>query len=413
MIKMMMNMHLFVAAMCITSSHLILMCNAARFSSGDGKKVEYYRNHPLTGSLDFTRAVIVIHGWSRNADDYYNSVMQAKGIFPGVGDDTVVIAPRFQSEDDSPAEDELYWSKGGWSRGDNSLDGAQFSSFSVADGLLESISSRFPNVLDIVIAGHGAGAQFVQRYAGMGAVLDIRCDIKVRYVVSNPGSYMWATNERPGSTLGCDDGGGNLFTEYITGETGVDQCPSDTTIITDPVICSDAADSIGVQYLEYANDVDESNESTPLCVYKNIGKSNERVTITNKHGSSAAWVCEGSAPSSGTYDKYKYGISDVPTVLPYASSLSTSDIQQNLVDRTVFLLLGTGDNSRTNGPQPDQSCEADSQGQHRFERGLNYRDSIKALSCGAQTTVTTVLDIDHDHNGMFVSPQGVMALFIG
>ena len=397
----------------LASSHVV--CNAARFSSG-GKKVEYYRNHPLTGSPDFTRAVVVIHGNGRNADDYYNSVMEAKDVFPGVGDNTLVIAPRFQSEDDAPAADELYWSVGGWSRGDNSLDGAGYSSFSVADGLLESISSRFPNVTELVIAGHGAGAQFVQRYAGMGAVLDIRCDMKVRYVISNPGSYMWPTSQRPASTSGCDNGGlfgGEEYTEYITGEQGIDECPSGTMIITDPVICNDAAINIGVQYLEYANDVDESNESTPLCVYKNIGKSNERVTITNKHGSSAAWVCEGSAPSSGTYDKYKYGISDVPTVLPYASSLSTSDIQQNLVDRTVFLLLGTGDNSRTNGPQPDQSCEADSQGQHRFERGLNYRDSIKALSCGAQTTVTTVLDIDHDHNGMFVSPQGVMALFIG
>ena len=223
---------------------------------------------------------------------------------------------------------------------------------------------------------------------------------------------MWPTNQRPGSTLGCDDPT-NLFTEYITGEKGIDECPSDTTIINDPVICSDAADSIGVQYLEYETDIDESG-STPLCVYKNIGNTNERVTYTNKHGANAAWVCEGGLVSStASYDKYKYGISDVPTVLPYASSLSTSDIQQNLVNRNVFLLLGTGDNSRTNSPQPDTSCEADSQGQHRFERGMNYRDSINNFSCGAHTTVTTVLGIGHDHNGMFVSPQGVMSLFIG
>lgn len=350
--------------------------------------------------------MIVIHGWARNADDYYNSVMESKDLFPGVGDDTVIIAPRFQSESDGPADDELYWSTGGWSMVSNSLDGADFSSFSVVDGLLESISSRFPNVTDVVIAGHGAGAQFVQRYAGIGRDMKnvIRCDIKVRYVVSNPGSYMWPTSQRPGSTLGCDG-----LTEFITGEKGVDQCPSSTSIITDPMICNDAASFIDVKYLEYETDIDESNGSTPICVHKNIGKTNERVTMTNKHGSNAAWVCEG----SGTYDMYKYGISDVSTVLPYASSLSISDIQQSLVNRNVFLLLGTGDNSRTNSPQPDTSCEADSQGQHRFERGMNYRDSIKALSCGSHTTVTTVLNVDHDHNGMFVSPQGAMALFIG
>lgn len=399
---------MMIALLLIMTSFSICKCKAARFSSG-GKKVEYYRNHPLTGSPDLTRAVIVIHGWARNADDYYNSVMESKDLFPGVGDDTVIIAPRFQSESDGPADDELYWSTGGWSMGSNSLDGADFSSFSVVDGLLESISSRFPNVTDVVIAGHGAGAQFVQRYAGIGRDMKnvIRCDIKVRYVVSNPGSYMWPTSQRPDSTLGCDG-----LTEFITGEKGVDQCPSSTSIITDPMICNDAASFIDVKYLEYETDIDESNGSTPICVHKNIGKTNERVTITNKHGSNAAWVCEVSAPLS-TYDKYKYGISDVSTVLPYASSLSISDIQQNLVNRNVFLLLGTGDNSRTNSPQPDTSCEADSQGQHRFERGINYRDSIKALSCGSHTTVTTVLNVDHDHNGMFVSPQGAMALFIG
>lgn len=398
-----------------------IQCDAARFTSGGGKKVEYYRNHPLTGSPEFNRAVIVIHGWGRNADVYYDSVMQAKDVFPGIGDNALVIAPRFQSTDDGPAEDELYWSEGGWSKGEDSLDGASFSSFSVADGLLESISTRFPNVTEIVIAGHGAGAQFVQRYAGIGDdALNVRCDIKVRYVVSNPGSYMFPTPERPRSTSGCDDDG--LFggegvtntTEYITGEIGVDECPPGTSIITTADRCNDAAASIGVQYLEYASDIAD-NGSTSLCVFKNVGNSNERVAVTNKHGSNAAWLCERAVTNSstGTYDQYKYGISDLSTVLPYASQRSISDIQNNLVERDVFLLLGTGDNSRVNSPQPDMSCEADAQGLHRYERGMNYRDSIKALNCGAHTTLTTVIDIGHDHNGMFISPQGIMSLFIG
>ena len=244
--------------------------------------------------------------------------MEAQNLFPGVGDDTLVLAPWFKTEDDGPAGDELYWSEDpedGWSTGDNSLDGSDFSSFSVVDRLMVIISKRFPNVSEVVIAGHGMGAAFAQRYAGIGAELNLRCDIKVRYVVSNPGSYALPTSQRSGSTSGC----------------------------------------------------------------------------------------------VGTYDKYPYGISDVPAVLPYASSLSlsTSDIQQNLVGRNVFLLLGTGDNA-TQG-----NCERASQSQNRFERGMNYGDSIKAFNCGAQTTVTTVLGVGHEQNEMFTSMQGVSALFIG
>jgi len=400
-------------ALVLLMTSALHLCEASRFSSG-GKKVEYYRNHPLSGSTEHDRALIVIHGYARNADDYYASVQQAQSVFPGVGTNTLVIAPRFKSEDDNPQADELYWSEAGWSKGEDSLDGQEFSSFAVADGLLESISSRFPNVTEVVIAGHGAGAQFVQRYAGIGVVPDIRCDIRVRYVVANPGSYMFPTAERPRSTSGCDYEGqdGSPFlrgqNEYTIGETGVDACPSGTSIITDPDRCSDAATYVDVQYNSCESDLEVGE--TGLCVVKNIGKSNLRVTVTTKHGSSAAWLCEGGAVS--TYDRYKYGISDLPNALNYAT-LSIAEIQRNLVDREVFLLLGTADNSRVVSPKPDTSCEADAQGLHRFERGMNYRNNLKALDCSAHTTVTKVPGVGHYHKDMFTSPQGIMALFIG
>jgi len=395
-------------AVFMASSVCVCLCDAAaRFSAG-GKKVEYYRNHPLTGSEDYDRAVIVIHGYGRNADDYYDSVREAQDMFPGVGTNALVLAPRFKTIDDNPEDDELYWSNGGWIYGRESLDGQEYSSFAVADGLLETISSRFPKVTEIVIAGHGAGAQFIQRYSGVGAVLDMRCDIRVRYVVSNPGSYMYPTSERPRSIPGCSEEG--LFDEvlpltlteasasrYTFGLKGVDACPSGTISITDPDTCSDAAAFANIPYAPGDSD-------TGLCVIKNLGKTNPRVTMTTKHGSNAAWLCE------RLYDKYRYGISDLPNGLNY-TSLSIAEIRTNLVNREVFLLLGTGDNSRVASPAPDTSCEADTQGLYRYERGTNYKDSIKAFDCSARTTVTAVPNVGHDHHGMFISPQGIM--FIG
>jgi len=386
--------------------------SAARFSSG-GKKVEYYRNHPLSGSecSDCDRALVVIHGFGRNADDYYNSVREAQDTFPGVGDNTLVIAPRFQSEEDNPAADELYWNKTTWSMGEDSLDGQEFSSFAVLDDLLESISSNFQNVKDVVLAGHGAGAQFVQRYAGIAGVPDIRCDIKIRYVVANPGSYMFPTAERPRTTVGCNNNNAIIGNEeYTMGGIGVDACPSGTSIIRDQEKCSHAAAFVNFQYNSYAKDLEVGE--TGLCVAKNLDKPNVRVTMTNAHGSSAAWLCEVSSPTpTAEYDRYKYGISNLPNALNYAS-LSTAQIQRNLVEREVFLLLGTAD-IRTARPPPDMSCEADAQGLHRYERGMNYRDSVKALDCGARTTIAKVLGVGHDHHDMFTAPQGIMALFIG
>jgi len=376
----------------------------SRFTSGGGKKVEYSRNYPLSGSPNYDRALIVIHGYGRNSEEYYDSVIEAQNIFPGVGTDTLVLAPLFKSSDDNWLSDELYWSKGGWSKGEDSLDGQGFSSFSVVDGLLNSISSRFPNVTDIVIAGHSAGAQFVQRYAGIGDIPDIRCDIRIRYVAANPGSYMFPTANRPQSTSGCDNGGQG---QYTMGETGVDACPSGTSVITDPVQCSAAAVYVDIPYNSYTGDLVE--DITGECVVKNVGKSSIRTTVTNKHGNAAAWLCKDGGAS--TYDNYKYGISNLPDALNYAS-ISITEIQKNLVERDVILLLGTEDNSRVDIPRPDQSCEADSQGLHRFERGINYKNNVKALDCNARTSIIKVPGVEHDHNAMFTAPQGIMALFI-
>jgi len=271
-------------------------------------------------------------------------------------------------------------------------------------------------VTEVVFAGHGAGAQFVQRYAGIGVIpATIRCDIRIKYVVANPGSYMFPTSDRPRSTSGCDGSNGNLFQdEYIMGVKGVDACPSGTSVITDPNKCIDAAAYVGVEYKSFSSDLAEGE--TGICVVKNIDKQNIRTTMTHSHGSSAAWLCEGEnnvvSTNNPTYDQYKYGISNLPDDLNYAS-VSVAEIQNNLVHRDVVLLLGTGDNSRDTSPIPDKSCEADAQGLHRYERGLNYKDNVKALDCSARTTVIKVPDVGHYHNQMFTSPQGIMALFIG
>jgi hypothetical protein len=78
------------------------------------------------------------------------------------------------------------------------------SSFDVMDEFLRAAVIKFPNLEDIVIVGHSAGGQFVQRYVWMGVGVHEQLEahgIHVRYVPANPGAYafpIWQRKTPPG-----------------------------------------------------------------------------------------------------------------------------------------------------------------------------------------------------------------------
>lgn len=59
----------------------------------------------------------------------------------------------------------------------------------------------FPNMKQIVIAGHSLGGQTVQRYAAIGQPATTKS--AVSYWVANPDSYAWFSTSRPLPTTGC------------------------------------------------------------------------------------------------------------------------------------------------------------------------------------------------------------------
>jgi hypothetical protein len=69
------------------------------------------------------------------------------------------------------------------------------------DVILAKLADRkvFPNLKTVVLAGHSAGGQFVQRYAAVGKGGDAleRAGMHLRYVVANPSSYVYFSPERP------------------------------------------------------------------------------------------------------------------------------------------------------------------------------------------------------------------------
>ncbi|MBR0898316.1 alpha/beta hydrolase [Bradyrhizobium tropiciagri] len=154
---------------------------------------------------DVTRAVLVLHGVLRNANDYFRAALSAQAAAGDVGKHTLMIAPQFLIAPDVeafklPAET-LRWSLYGWQGGEPAIAPGPASSFDALDAILARLGDRklFPNLKQVVVFGHSGGGQVVQRYAiaVKGDQVLLREGIGVRYVVANPSSYAYFTKERP------------------------------------------------------------------------------------------------------------------------------------------------------------------------------------------------------------------------
>jgi hypothetical protein len=155
------------------------------------------------------RAVVVIHGDERDPGARQRDLERA-ATAAGVSN-ALVVAPQFVTEQDARAHDlgdEMpSWSNDGWKYGDQSRppvagpSSPAISSFAVVDELLRRLADRaqFPNLEQIVIAGHSAGGQFVHRFAA-GSVVEEPpppLGIRLRYIVANPSSYLYFDDRRP------------------------------------------------------------------------------------------------------------------------------------------------------------------------------------------------------------------------
>ncbi|QHN05132.1 alpha/beta hydrolase [Granulicella sp. WH15] len=165
---------------------------------GGPSRAMIYRSYPLSAkSSTIRRALIMVHGTNRNADHYFRTATSA-AFLAGALDDTIVISPSFLSADrgcnDKLQPNEVSWSCRGdsWRSGGVSLSNKDLTSFDFIDEILRKLADKkmFPNLTQVVIAGHSAGGQFVARYEMANRVHDT-LGISISYVVSNPSSYAW------------------------------------------------------------------------------------------------------------------------------------------------------------------------------------------------------------------------------
>ncbi|VVM45515.1 alpha/beta hydrolase [Pseudomonas fluorescens] len=160
------------------------------------------------------RVLIIIHGRPRNAETWRQRAEHAAEQ-AGQSATTLVIAPQFLNESDIAlhpvADSVLRWQGNDWMAGGLSTAPFTLSSYAALDEVLARIGDRqqFPDVKQIVIAGHSGGAQVVQRYALLGHDQpELKAaGVQVRYVVANPSSYAYFDERRPVafSHAGCPD----------------------------------------------------------------------------------------------------------------------------------------------------------------------------------------------------------------
>lgn len=176
------------------------------FGAGPARSM-VYSSYPLDApNPAITRALIMVHGASRNADHYFET-STAAGFLAGALDNTIIIAPRFIAAQDKPSANEVMWPEGGnsWRAGGMSPTNPTISSFDFVDELVKKLADKktFPNLTKIVVAGHSAGGQFATRYEMTNKVHGTP-GVSITYVVANPSSYAWPAAVRPLPTGDAD-----------------------------------------------------------------------------------------------------------------------------------------------------------------------------------------------------------------
>ncbi|KAI0146251.1 hypothetical protein GGR57DRAFT_506543 [Xylariaceae sp. FL1272] len=176
------------------------------------------------------RLIVVVSGLGRDGWLYVTSVLSSLYQLDGSGpniDNVVIMAPHFANGDDKgtsyPWDDSqpaggygststaMVWKGSRWISGDTSqypVNGFKTSSYDVLDRIISWYGDKalFPNLNTIVVAGHSAGAQIVQRYAAVGKDLtDALNGTRLTYSISNPNSFLWLNSSRPLEMSSCPD----------------------------------------------------------------------------------------------------------------------------------------------------------------------------------------------------------------
>ena len=161
---------------------------------------DYYSSFPLDSIWNVTGAIIVIHGFNRNADEYFENILSVVQSLD-LEDRIIVIAPDFSTQDDNPDDQEILWTSNSWKVGSLSVyktNKQQLSSFSVIDKIITDLNNEqnYPDLNTILVTGHSAGAQYTYLYSATNPVENTLNNKELLYAVANSSSYLYLNELR-------------------------------------------------------------------------------------------------------------------------------------------------------------------------------------------------------------------------
>jgi hypothetical protein len=175
----------------------------------------HYYASLAAGQGDPVSALIALHGHSHDANKTFDAALRAVRGGDAL-DRTLVVAPLFQVDPDRAAKcrtagvpaaqpGDLLWSCSSWMDGGRAEGGGGLGAFAAMDALVAEVHRQWPSVKTVTIAGFSAGAQMVQHYIGFAQAAPT--GVALRYVVSDPGTWLYFDPDRPDASaaIGCDN----------------------------------------------------------------------------------------------------------------------------------------------------------------------------------------------------------------
>jgi len=146
------------------------------------------------------RLIVAIHSSSYDPDFYVDIIQKIAQEVHLLQEKLLIISPAFYRYDKTSLKDIVLWQTDPfWGNSRALYLGKEqtLSAFEILDDMIEHIlsSGNFPNLKQIVIFGHSAGGQFVNRYAASNTFMD-RHRIPVKFLVMAPSSYVYFSDKR-------------------------------------------------------------------------------------------------------------------------------------------------------------------------------------------------------------------------
>jgi hypothetical protein len=162
----------------------------------------YSNRKQIARPATVAHAVVMIHGILRNPDNYYlpaREVLIHKSIFAQVA----LIAVGFDDRKSAPREMPRLalfnsdWKHGGFGGLNPDAPDNTLNSFTALDRILVDLKKTCPQLKQITIIGHSAGAQFVDRYSLLGTTAADLQNMHLRFVAIAPSSVLYPGELRP------------------------------------------------------------------------------------------------------------------------------------------------------------------------------------------------------------------------